>query len=62
MDKDSAAVMTITADVHVATKDPPIYGATKIALHYASKVLRRELGERNTPSRGIPRLNKGKVL
>jgi short-subunit dehydrogenase len=46
MGKGSAVVMVITAGVHVAMKDLPVYGATKIALHYVSKVLRRELSER----------------
>jgi short-subunit dehydrogenase len=46
MGKGSAVVMVITAGVHVAMKDLPVYGATKIALHYVSKVLRRELSAR----------------
>lgn len=46
MGRGSVVVMVITAGIHVAMKDLPIYGATKIALHYASKVLRKELGEK----------------
>jgi len=46
MPKDSVVVMVITAGIHVLMKDLPIYGATKIALHYASEVLRHELKNR----------------
>ncbi|MCI4437635.1 MAG: SDR family NAD(P)-dependent oxidoreductase [Ignisphaera sp.] len=46
MGKGSSVVMVITAGIHVALKDLPVYGATKIALHYVSKVLRRELSEK----------------
>ena len=46
MGKGSSVVMVITAGIHVTLKDLPVYGATKIALHYVSKVLRRELSEK----------------
>jgi len=35
--------MVVTAGVHVVMRDLPVYGAAKIALHYALKALRREL-------------------
>jgi short-subunit dehydrogenase len=46
MKKGSAVVMVITAGIHVVMKELPIYGATKIALHYTSKALRKELREK----------------
>ncbi|MEM2453456.1 MAG: SDR family NAD(P)-dependent oxidoreductase, partial [Ignisphaera sp.] len=43
MRKGSIVVMVITAGIHVLMKNLPIYGATKIALHYATEALRYEL-------------------
>ena len=43
MPRGSVVVMVITAGVHVLMKDLPVYGATKIALHYVSEALRQEL-------------------
>ncbi|MEO3993942.1 MAG: SDR family NAD(P)-dependent oxidoreductase [Desulfurococcaceae archaeon TW002] len=39
----SVVVNIITAGIHVLMTKLPLYGATKIALHYASEALRREL-------------------
>ncbi len=43
MRRGSTVVNVITAGVHVLMTKLPLYGATKIALHYASEALRREL-------------------
>lgn len=43
MGRGSAVVMVVTAGVHVVMRDLPVYGAAKIALHYALKALRGEL-------------------
>lgn len=43
MHRGSVVVMIITAGIHVLMRGLPLYGATKIALHYASKALREEL-------------------
>lgn len=43
MPRGSTVVMVITAGVHVLMRDLPLYGATKIALHYSSEALRYEL-------------------
>ncbi|MEZ0346364.1 MAG: SDR family NAD(P)-dependent oxidoreductase [Infirmifilum sp.] len=42
----STVVNVETAGIHVLMNRLPLYGATKIALHYASKALRRELQAR----------------
>ena len=41
MKKGSAVVMAITAGIHAVVRELPIYGATKTALHYASKAVVR---------------------
>lgn len=46
MRKGSTVVNVITAGVHVLLASLPLYGATKMALHYASESLRDELRER----------------
>jgi short-subunit dehydrogenase len=46
MKPGSVVVFVITAGVHVLLESLPIYGATKAALHYAVKALRKELKER----------------
>lgn len=43
MNKNSIVVMIITAGIHVLMKNLPVYGATKIALHYAVEAFRYEL-------------------
>ncbi|MFN3267907.1 MAG: SDR family NAD(P)-dependent oxidoreductase [Zestosphaera sp.] len=43
MKRGSVVVNIITAGIHVLMTKLPLYGATKIALHYASEALRREL-------------------
>lgn len=43
MRKGSVVVNVITAGVHVLMSKLPAYGASKIALHYATEALRREL-------------------
>ncbi len=43
MKSGSVVVNIITAGIHVLMTKLPLYGATKIALHYASEALRREL-------------------
>ncbi len=47
MHPGSTVVNMITAGVHVLMSRMPIYGASKIALHYASEALRRELDRYN---------------
>lgn len=47
MKEGSTVVNVITAGIHVLMTRLPLYGATKIALHYASEALRRELEARN---------------
>lgn len=46
MGRGSTVVNVITAGIHVLLASLPLYGATKIALHYASEALREELRER----------------
>lgn len=46
MGKNSTIVFVITAAIHVAFSKLPLYGASKLALHYVVKILRRELGEK----------------
>ncbi|RDD53071.1 MAG: SDR family NAD(P)-dependent oxidoreductase, partial [Candidatus Korarchaeota archaeon NZ13-K] len=46
MSEGSTVVNVITAGIHVLLADLPLYGATKMALHYASEALRDELRER----------------
>ncbi len=46
MGEGSVVVNVITAGVHVLLVDLPLYGATKIALHYVSEAMRDELRER----------------
>ncbi|MEM1936245.1 MAG: SDR family NAD(P)-dependent oxidoreductase [Sulfolobales archaeon] len=46
MNRGSAVVFVITAGIHVLMRTLPIYGATKIALHYTVELLRSELEER----------------
>lgn len=46
MRSGSTVVNVVTAGVHILMTQAPLYGATKIALHYASGALRRELKER----------------
>ncbi|MEM1522559.1 MAG: SDR family NAD(P)-dependent oxidoreductase [Thermofilaceae archaeon] len=43
MHEGSTVVNVITAGIHVLMTRLPIYGATKIAFHYASKAIEREL-------------------
>lgn len=45
MSRDSTVVMVITAGIHVLMRNLPVYGASKIALHYVSEALRSELKE-----------------
>lgn len=47
MRSESTIVNIITAGIHVLMTKLPLYGATKIALHYASEALRRELRAKN---------------
>ncbi|MEM3740680.1 MAG: SDR family oxidoreductase [Candidatus Korarchaeum sp.] len=46
MREGSTVVNIITAGVHVLLSGLPLYGATKIALHYVSEAMRDELKER----------------
>ncbi|MGC8975880.1 MAG: SDR family NAD(P)-dependent oxidoreductase [Thermoprotei archaeon] len=46
MRRGSTVVNVITAGIHVLMTKLPLYGATKIALHYASEALRRELRDK----------------
>lgn len=46
MPANSTVVFVVTSAIHVAFSPLPIYGAAKLGLHYAVKVLRRELKER----------------
>lgn len=43
MHEGSVVVNVVTAGIHVLMTRLPIYGATKMALHYASKAIEREL-------------------
>jgi len=43
MGEGSTVVNVITAGIYVLMSKLPIYGASKLALHYATEVLRREL-------------------
>lgn len=45
MSKGSTVVFVITAGVHVLMRSLPVYGGTKIALHYVAELLRFELEE-----------------
>lgn len=47
MEPNSIIVNIITAGVHVLLEDFPAYGAAKIGLAYASKILRKELKAKN---------------
>lgn len=47
MRSGSVVVNVATAGIHVLMTQLPLYGATKIALHYASEALRRELAEKD---------------
>ncbi|MEM4717311.1 MAG: SDR family NAD(P)-dependent oxidoreductase [Desulfurococcaceae archaeon] len=42
----SFVVYVISAIIHIASKDLPVYGAAKIGLYYAVKIIREELKER----------------
>ncbi|ABL79165.1 SDR family NAD(P)-dependent oxidoreductase [Thermofilum pendens] len=46
MERSGTVVNVVTAGIHVLMTRLPLYGATKIALHYASEALRRELSDR----------------
>jgi short-subunit dehydrogenase len=46
MREGSTIVNIITAGIFVLMRQLPLYGATKIALHYASKALRAELSKK----------------
>ncbi|MCC6059564.1 MAG: SDR family NAD(P)-dependent oxidoreductase [Thermofilum sp.] len=46
MRSGSTVVNVVTAGIHILMTRAPLYGATKIALHYASEALRRELREK----------------
>lgn len=46
MQRGSTVVNVITTGIHVLMTKLPLYGATKIALHYASEALRRELRDK----------------
>lgn len=46
MRRGSTVVNVITAGIHLLMTRLPVYGASKIALHYASKALERELKAR----------------
>jgi len=46
MNRGSAVVFVITAGIHVLMRALPVYGATKIALHYTVELLRSELEKR----------------
>lgn len=46
MNRESIVVYVVSAIVHVASKELPVYGAAKLGLHYAIKILRGELAER----------------
>jgi len=46
MKEGSAVVNVISGGAFVLMRKLPLYGATKLALHYASEALRRELAER----------------
>jgi len=46
MKEGSAVVNVISGGAFVLMRKLPLYGATKLALHYASEALRRELEER----------------
>lgn len=43
MDKGSSVVNVLTAGIYVLMIKLPVYGASKLALHYITEVLRREL-------------------
>jgi len=46
MKSGSTVVFVVTAGVHVLLRSLPLYGASKIGLHYAVKALRHELEEK----------------
>jgi short-subunit dehydrogenase len=46
MPQGSTVVNVVTAGIFVLMRQLPLYGATKIALHYASKALRNELRQK----------------
>lgn len=43
MKENSSIVFVITSAVHVVVRSLPVYGATKVSLHYAVRALREEL-------------------
>jgi len=47
MREGSTVVNVITAGIYVLMSKLPIYGASKLALHYATEVLRRELSRKS---------------
>lgn len=46
MGRNSTVVFVITAAIHVAFSKLPLYGGSKLALHYIVKILRKELEEK----------------
>lgn len=46
LNKKSIVVFIVSAIIHIASRELPIYGAAKIGLHYVTKILREELDER----------------
>ena len=46
MRRGSTVVNVVTGGIHVLMAGLPAYGASKIALHYATEAMRRELRER----------------
>lgn len=46
MGRGSVAVFVVTAGIHVLMRELPIYGASKLALHYVIEALRPELEEK----------------
>ena len=46
MPQGSTVVNVVTSGIFVLMRQLPLYGATKIALHYASKALRNELRQK----------------
>ena len=43
MGEGSTIINIVTAGIHIKLARMPIYGSSKVALHYASKILRDEL-------------------
>ena len=46
MGRGSVVVFVVTAGIHVLMRELPVYGASKLALHYVIEALRPELEER----------------